>query len=232
MGSLNWTKLAAAAFLALSVSAIAGVHSASMVATNRAPAVALSLFGANAAAREDLAYAAFTAQVSEPDDLREAAQKVRGEALAAYRSEPASARALSLLAIANPDSDSRNEAVLLASQLNRRDLNLQGLALETHLARNDTTKVLETLDQFLRVRPSYNAEFFPLLGDAFQDPNNIDDFIRFFDGSSPWHDQFFIAYALRQPDLLPNLAQVRMARRIPWSRSPHQENSCRIRSVM
>lgn len=214
MAKRNWTKLAAAAIIGLALSALAGMHAASMVTTKSNPGNALAVSGSNAAAREDLAYAAFTAQVNDADDLRDAAQNVRNEALEAYRSDPTSSRALALLAIAMTDAERRHDAVLTASKLNRRDLTLQGLTLEAYLARKNTPMVLETLDQFLRVRPSYSAEFFPLIADAFANPANLTDFVRIFDGSSPWHERFFITYAIHEEELLSNLAVVRASREI------------------
>nr|WP_298931665.1 hypothetical protein [uncultured Erythrobacter sp.] len=184
-----------------------------MLTTKRAPESAMSAFGVNGAAYEEAAFDAFSEKVAvDPQDLTGAAGAARALALEALRRDPTTAKALAILALAKPDLSARHGAALAASRLNRRNLTLQGLALEARLANEETTQVIETLDQILRVHPTYSREFYPVLGQALTDPATVPAFIRFLDGSSPWHEAFFTKYALARPELRANLATIRMER--------------------
>lgn len=212
MTQVNFARLALAILVGLALAAAAGLHSLSMVAQRGSPEQAVALFPANGAARELSAFRAFGESVTETAQIQPAAAALRDEALAAWRSDPTSAKALVLLALQQADPAVRNEAALAASRINRRDLALQGAALEAHLASDDFEMVVETLDQILRVHTSRSREFFPLLGEALRDERSIPVFARLLDGSSPWHERFLFAYGLGQEDLLPQLAQLRAQR--------------------
>ncbi|MCK0129817.1 hypothetical protein [Erythrobacter sp. F6033] len=181
-----------------------------MLATKSSPDVAFQLFSANAAAYENAAFASFSEQAAlNPNDLSGAARSARSLAVEALRRDPTSAKALALLALSEPETE-RHKAAIAASQLNRRDLTLQGLTLEARLANEETSQVIETLDQILRVHPEYSREFFPVLGQALENPAAIPAFVRYLDGSSPWHEYFFTNYAVGQASLRPNLATIRL----------------------
>lgn len=204
---LGWSLVAG-----LALAAGAGLHIASAIATRTAPDLAADLFFANAEARERMAFRGFTQKVSDPASLTSAAASVRALSLAALRVDPTSAKALALLALAKDDLASRHSAAIAASRINRRDLTLQGLTLEAHLAANDYDGAVETLDQILRVHPAYLGDFAPVLVEALREDETVPVFARLLDGSSPWHKYFYSQYALGDVSLLPNLALLRAQR--------------------
>lgn len=207
-------RLLVSVAVGLALAVVAALHALSMVATKGDPDAALKLFPLNGEARELVAFNRFTELASEPEELQSAAEAVREPALAAFRHDPSSAKALALLTLTLPAGDDRNDAALAATAVNRRDLSLQGLVLQAHLANQDYPRVVETLDQILRVHITRAREFFPLLGEALRDERTIPSFVELLDGSSPWHARFFTNYALTQDDLLRNLALMREQREL------------------
>lgn len=212
MTRVNYVRLALAVLLALAIAVTAGLHTLSMLAQRGSPEQAVALFSANGAARGLAAFRAFGENVTDTAQIQPAAVAVRDEALAAWRLDPTSAKALLLLSLAKTEPAARHEAALSASRINRRDLALQGAVLEAYIARDDFENVVVTLDQILRVHRSRAGEFFPLLGEALRDERTIPVFARLLDGSSPWHERFLFAYGLEQEDLLPQLARLRTLR--------------------
>lgn len=209
---LNIPRLVVASAAALLVGGAATAQMVSELATRTAPQVAAETFPANGAAYEVAAGNGFAKSVGETRQVQPAAAQVRSLALEAYRRDPGSARALALLALAESDNARRNALALAASRTNRRDLTLQGAVLEAHIATGDFDEVVETLDQILRVHPTYRTEFFPILGEALRDESAVPVFARLLDGSSPWHVYFFTNYVLGQPELLANVALLREGR--------------------
>lgn len=211
MSAIAVPRLAIAAIAGVVIAAAAGLNAMSMVTTKTAPELAVQLFPANGEAYDNLAFARFSeAAADDPQDLQAPAQAVREDALSALKRDPTSAKALALLALANPEETERAQAALTASRLNRRDLALQGLVLETYLARGDYEGTIETLDAILRVHPTYDNRFFPVLGQALEDERTVPVFDRILDGSSPWHERFIGNYSIRQDSLVTNLAQLRV----------------------
>ncbi len=211
-GTFEPLRLGLSLIAGLVLAAASGLHVSSAIATRTAPELAADLFFANAEARELLAFEGFTRNVSDPTSLREAAASVRELASEALRIDPTSAKALALLALAQEDTATRHSAAIAASRINRRDLTLQGLVLEAHLAANDYNASVETLDQILRVHQSYLDEFAPVLVEALREDETVPVFARLLDGSSPWHEYFYRHYALADTSLLPNLARLRARR--------------------
>lgn len=214
MITMNGPRLAISAAIGIAVSALTGLHAISAMATSTAPETAIALWPANGEAYEKLAFARFVEQAGDPANLQPAAQEVTDLALEALRRDPASAKSHALLALSNEDSERRNVIALAASQINRRDLTLQGLALEARLADGSYEPVLETLDQILRVHPPFRGEFYPLLGEALLDERTTPLFAELLDGTSLWHEGFIGTYALRRPPLLPALARLRLQREL------------------
>ncbi|WP_427964010.1 hypothetical protein [Altererythrobacter sp.] len=176
--------------------------------TRTAPDFAVSLFPANGLAREQLAAKTFTAGITEPDDAPEAARQAADIAVAAVLSDPLVPKAYAILALAQPEEAKRRAILDVASQINRRDLFLQGLVLQEHIAERNYPRTIETLDQILRVNPEYSREFFPVLVEALGEEETIPLFANMLDGSSPWH-QRFLNFAVGQREILPNLAVLR-----------------------
>lgn len=210
--SVSIPRLVIAIAAGLSVAVLSGAQMASMLATRTQPTTAIAAFPLNGEAYEVAAFAVFTGSVTDPEQLQPAAETARSLAIEAIRQDPASARAYALLALAQTDRARRDQVALAASRVNRRDLTLQGVVLDTHLANNDFANVVETLDQILRVHPTYRRDFYPVLGEALRDNRTVPVFARLLDGSSPWHERFFTSYALSQPDLLRNVAELRAMR--------------------
>ncbi|QFT76301.1 hypothetical protein [Erythrobacter sp. THAF29] len=212
MAQVNYARLGVAVLIGLALAVATALHTLSMLAQRNSPEQAVALFPANGAARELAAFREFSENVADPAQIQLAAAAVRDDALAAWRSDPTSAKALVLLSLAMTEPSARQDAALSASRINRRDLALQGAVLEAHIERDDFENVVETLDQILRVHTSRASEFFPLLGEALRDERTTPVFARLLDGSSPWHESFLSTYALGQDDLLPQLAQLRAQR--------------------
>lgn len=211
MIALAVPRLALAVIIGLIVAIGAGLNTTSMIATKTAPELAVQLFPANGEAYDNLAFDRFSeAAAEDPTDLLTPAAAAREDALSALRRDPISPKALTLLSLAMDDEPSRSEAALAAGRLNRRDLALQGLVLETYLESGNYDRSIETLDAILRVHPTYDNRFFPVLGQALADQRTIPVFERILDGSSPWHERFIGNYSIRQDDLLTNLAQLRV----------------------
>ncbi len=185
-----------------------GAQALSSVSTKAAPRLAVSLFPLNGAAREELAFKAFTDGVTQPEDAPQSAAAASDLARAAIRAEPLGIKSHVILALAESNEAAQRQLVEAATLLNRRNLSLQGLALQAHLAEGDYPKTIATLDQILRVHPKYYAEFFPVLTQALTQTETVPVFAQLLDGSAPWHERF-LAYAVRQPEARPNLAVMR-----------------------
>ncbi len=204
----NWPRLLAASAIGILLALMLGAQAASSVTTRTAPDFAVSLFPANGLAREQLAAKTFTAGITEPDDAPEAARQAADIAVAAVLSDPLVPKAYAILALAQPEEAKRRAILDVASQINRRDLFLQGLVLQEHIAERNYPRTIETLDQILRVNPEYSREFFPVLVEALGEEETIPLFANMLDGSSPWH-QRFLNFAVGQREILPNLAVLR-----------------------
>lgn len=204
----NLPRLVGTSILGVSLALALGAQALSSISTKAAPELAIALFPANGTAREELAFKTFSASISDPVDAPQAARAASELARVAIRSDPLAARAYVILALAQSDDARHREFVEAASRINRRDISLQGLALQLHLAEGDYPRTIDTLDQILRVHPKYSAEFFPVLTQALADQATVPEFARMLDGSSPWHGRF-LTHAVGQREILPNLALLR-----------------------
>ena len=204
----NMPRLVGSSAIGVMLALLLAAQALSSVSTRTAPALAVSLFPANGIARQELAFTNFTAAASDPENIAIAAQAASGLATDALRSEPLAARGYVILALAQPDEAKRRGLVEAMTRVNRRDLALQGMALQQHLADSDYPRTIDTLDQILRVHPKYSDEFFPVLTQALAIDETIPEFARMLDGSSPWHGRF-LTYAVGKKETLRNLASLR-----------------------
>ena len=208
MVAANWPRLLVSLILGIGLAFALATQALSNVTARKAPDTAVALFPANGLARERLAFERFTNDVEEPDDAQEAARESAHLAMSAIRLDPLTPRAHAILAIAASDSSTRQAILEAAASLNRRELALQGLVLQEHLAAENAKQSIETLDQILRVHPEYTNEFFPVLASVLARDGAVDVFAEMLDGSSQWHASF-LNFAVRQPDGLQNLALLR-----------------------
>ncbi len=201
-------RLIAISIASLTLAAALGAQAISSVSTRKQPAVAVAAFPANGLGREALAFQNFSVAVAQETEPAAAAKANANEALQAIKTDPLAPKAYAILAVAQDDEGLRGEILDAAAQLNRRDLNLQSLVLKKHLDAQDYAKTIDTLDQILRVHPTYSPEFFPVLAEALADEETVPLFAEILDGSSDWHLRF-LKFATRQRNARVNLALLR-----------------------
>lgn len=217
-------RLAAFSALSVALAALAGLHSFSNTKFADDAQAAIALNPSNGPARANLAFDQFYASVQEwaPTDTSDP-QAVAAEAMAtiskaaqtasegarhAHQLEPLSPKAHTILALAAPNLQTKNEIIDLASQMNKRQLVLQGLLLEKHIAENSYPKAIETLDQTLRVHPEVSDRFFPSLVLVLKLDTTLPQFVDLFANPIPWRQQF-LNFAIRDESALQNLAALR-----------------------
>lgn len=172
------------------------------------PALASSIFPGNGMALEEEAYAQFAASATDPEDLTPPARDAQDDARAALAAGPLAPRAYTIMALAADNPQRRDQILSLASTLNRRDLALQALVLEQHLAAGNYRAMLVTLDQMQRVDVRMRQTFFPLMVDALKQPGAEQEFIEILDLSAPWHE-LFLLFALDDAEARTALASMR-----------------------
>jgi len=198
------------------------------------PEVSALIFPYNGLADQELAYATFAQSVkgvaasdsalseANPIGNRKATQPsiVNEEALQcfAYKAsplarkallrEPLAPRAYAILALSETNPKTRRRLIALSSQLNRRDLALQGLRLQQNLADQNFPAMIETLDQIMRVHPERRSDFFPLLVEALAAEETVPTFAGILGKFLPWRDAF-LSYAVSDQNALTNLAKIR-----------------------
>jgi len=217
-------RLAASVALALPLAAIVGLHSLSNAKFTTDAEGALALNPANGPARANLAFERLYSSIepvrpNDPNDAQEIAALAKaalskaaanglGEARHAYQLEPLSPQAQTVLALAEPRPDARNQILEIASGLNKRQLMLQGMVLDKNIAEGSYPKTIETLDQILRVHPRESGRFFPILAQVLTLDTTLPQFIDLFAKPLPWRQQF-LSYALGEAGALKNLAALR-----------------------
>lgn len=206
--AINWPRLAVSAVIGLPLVWLLVAQALSSVSTDTNPQFAVSALSANGLARSELAFQSIVENESGAgSSLPRVSSEANRLAKKAMRDDPLVAKSFVVLALAQPDAETRRNILRVAHQLNRRDLALQGLVLREHLETQDYTNTIATLDQILRVHPGYSSEFFPLLSEALANPQTVPVFADMLDGTSPWHERF-INYAVGQPRLLASLAEL------------------------
>lgn len=229
-------KMPLVAVLALALAAFSGAHALSSANARRGPEVALAVWPWNGQARERLAYSTFLENLrktlgisgtvepatSETDSVLEQKlsrdngllQKVATESSAAARRalryDPLLPHAHVLLALSENDPVRREAIIALASRLNRRNLALRSLVLQSRVEAGDYPGTIDTLDQILRVHPERQGAFFPLLTNALRQKTTTKVFRDLLSRPLPWRDNF-LAHAVADPAAARNLAVIRQS---------------------
>lgn len=231
----GWRQLAFASLIAIPLALLSGAHALSSASLRSAPELALAVFPDNGRAKENLAYRDFAASAvaaSGQQPRTAGAERAFEEGRSPYELgtqsagltvfaapvarlaheaivlEPLSPRALALLAVAQEDQAKKTALLIGASQVSRRDLILQALVLEQRGAAGDYLGAIGTIDEILRVHPERQAEFFPVLAKALEQPEAVGGFTKLLGRPLPWRDSF-LDFAVAQPGVLENLAIVR-----------------------
>lgn len=190
MQTIRVRKLVLISFPCVLLAAIILVLSLSSALSRTAPVTALTLWPANGMAKEELAFDVFASATTDPMDLQGPAEQAQEQALSAYLSDPLAPKALTILALASKESDTRAEILDSATALNRRDLALQGLVLQRHSLAGDYTSMIETLDQMFRTHVKARQQFFPVLVQALKTDGTQQQFVDLLARPAPWHESF------------------------------------------
>ena len=166
-------RLVICAAFGLALAAALALQATSSVLTRKNPEYALRVFPLNGLAAEEAAYNDFLMRIEKPDDLIPAARASVERARATIASEALTPRAHGLIALAETDQDKRDRLLAAASALNRRDLFMQGIALERFVQQRDFSNSLATLDRLLRVHPEQKDYFFGILTAALRDERSL-----------------------------------------------------------
>ena len=204
-------RILAASAGAVVLSALLAVQAGSSVLTRKQPELSSRLLPVNGLALEQQATRQFMSAVKERDDLVPSAQAASPAALSAISRDPLSPKAYAVLAVAEQNSDRKRALLDAASKLNRRDLLLQGLVLEESVAQKNYAATLATLDMILSVHPEQKANFFPILLQALSEKDALPALSGILDQESEWQEDFF-KFAVRKPEVLTNLAELRLQR--------------------
>lgn len=236
---LSRAKMWFAVPLALVLAITSGAHALSSTSARLAPDLASTMFPGNGDALERLAYGSFIgkarnamasrdtgagrdeaalADINKQPDIDQAELQVYAadaaqSARAALRYEPLLPRAHAILALSEADRGKKGRIINLASRLNRRDVVLQGVVLQSEIDDQDSLGTIATLDQILRVRPERGDQFYPLLTEALTQEVTVPQFVELLAKPVPWGESF-LNFAVRNPAALQNLASVRKATRI------------------
>jgi hypothetical protein len=222
-------KLVLIAGVVAPLAIFAGTHSLASVKAFDAPGEALKFYPSHGIARENSAFAQFYRDVAQAasssaaaeDRSRLDAEQVAARALAlaarasasearlAFQLEPLSPKAHAILALSQADASIKNNIIAEASLLNKRQLALQGLALEKYVSERNYPKITETIDQVLRAHPEVSDRFFPILLQVLSSEEALPDLARIFAAPLPWR-QPFMNFALRDQRALRNLGLLRV----------------------
>lgn len=217
-------RLGAIGVLSVALAVVIGLVSLSNTKFADDPKAAIALNPYNGPALANYAFDGFNRSVQDwtPTDtsdpqvvaaqamaaISKAAQNASYEAQRAYQREPLSPKAHTILALAAPNLETKHEVIDIASRLNKRELVLQGLLLEKHIAEGSYPKAIETLDQTLRAHPEVSNRFFPSLVEVLTLDATLPQFVELFANPLPWRQQF-LNFALRDKRALTNLAVLR-----------------------
>ncbi|WP_156494362.1 hypothetical protein, partial [Erythrobacter sp. HI0019] len=196
------------AVLGLSLALLLAGHTASLALTKKAPETSAMLFPFNGLAHERIASVLFMASADDHGMDVSGVQQAEEWARLAYRKEPLTPEAHSVLVLGLQDREEKPRALAIAAGLNRREPRLQAVVLQDQVAEQDYPGAIATLDRILRVQPSRGEELFPALLPVFVQEGAPEEFAKVLDGSSPWHEAFF-RFAVKQPAALPNLLELR-----------------------
>ena len=171
------------------------------------PAASYQLDASNGATMGRLAFAQLSLAAQNGEEQDVAARTALPLAQRAFQAEPVNPHALTVMIRAQEDDTTKRALLASALQLHRRSLALQGLALDQHGNDGDLPKVVETLDQILRVHPERFGELGPVLIGALVDDSTLPSFALILSNSSPWHKRFLNA-AAANPNAVENLGKL------------------------
>lgn len=219
--------------VAIALAVLSGANALSSASVRSSPQLSVAVWPANGPALERVAYRSFVDNVrgtlnrteasklrseANPDvaktislsglQLQQSAAASEATAKSALRYEPLLPQAHSILILSERDSGRKGRIIALASQLNRRELSLQGLVLQNRIDVGDYPGAINTLDQILRVHPERKAEFFPVLTDALKQRGTTGAFRDLLAKPLPWRESFLL-HAVRDPQAAANLAVIR-----------------------
>lgn len=219
--------------VAIVLAVLSGANALSSASIRSSPELSIAVWPANGLALERVAYRSFVENVrgtlngteasklrSEANSdvakqislsglqLQQSAAESEATAKLALIYEPLLPQAHSILILSERDSRRKDRMIALASQLNRRELSLQGLVLQNRIDVGDYPGAINTLDQILRVHPERKAEFFPVLTDALKQRGTNGAFRELLAKPLPWRESFLL-YAVRDPKAAANLGVIR-----------------------
>jgi hypothetical protein len=195
------------------MAAAMGMQAASKAIERLSPSTALQLNPDNGEALARQAFEDFTVRVGEGAKPEEASSELASMALQAQRYEPLNPRAHAMLAWSAETRDKGMQVLNAGLTLNRRSLQIQGMALQRFGENEDIERFVVTLDQILRVHPERLEELGPSLVQALRDEQSIEVFAFAFAKESPWHRRF-LATATVDGEAAINLAK--LSRRIAY----------------
>lgn len=231
---IHLVKNILATSVAVILAVLSGCHAFSSASMRSSPEVSIAIWPVNGRALERLAYRDFVDDLrktfggkqpespqgyrSERDltdememsgnQIRRFASDTSAAAVRALKYDPLLPMAHAILAISEIDAARQTRLIALSSQLNRRELLLQGLTLQSRVDAGDHVGAIERLDQILRVHPQREAEFFPLLTDRLKQKVSTPAFRDLLAKPLPWRDRFLM-HAVSDPVAAQRLATIR-----------------------
>ena len=194
----------------LLAAALSTAQSASWASMRSTPEAAVDLMPSNGPALERFAFAQLSKNTSDPNDLAaigRAALLASPSARKALRSEVLLPKAFAILALAETDSDQQLKLLDAFVELDRRETALQGVILQSQVARKDYEETFTTVDRLLRVNPELSEQFFPILMTALQEEQGLDILGELARGDADWVMRF-LRFAAQTEDVQPQLAEL------------------------
>ncbi|MXO91342.1 tetratricopeptide repeat protein [Pontixanthobacter aquaemixtae] len=202
-------RAAASVAIGLIIALAVFFPTASAALFRKNPDLAVQLWPANGMALEQMASNRLLTGVTDPADLPGKSAEALPIAKSAAEKFALSPKAHAVFAFGEADLEQRDRILAAALKLNRRDLLLQGLALDRFVEQGQYPQALSALDRMLRVHPGQQGALFPVLDQAFARSSTLPEFARILDGTSDWHENY-LAGVLLKKQLLPNLARFQL----------------------
>lgn len=198
-----------------------GVAIATFVTSNevKAPALAYAIhFPPTGTARANFAMMSYGARALKDPK----AVATRGEialARAAYRSEPLSSTALSLVIPSMPEGKARQSLLVRAGELTRRNALLNQEHIRTAALRGDDTGFFRWLSRSVLTNYDLRAVYIAAMADATAKEGAVAALTPVIGPAPSWSDSYW-QLVVQRPDSLINAAKLRVAvARAPWRRA-------------
>ncbi|WP_284123826.1 hypothetical protein [Parerythrobacter aestuarii] len=204
-------RLVGATLLGLGLAVVMLLQAMSGITYRQAPQLATTLMPMNGLARERLAFAEFGAGATDPTDMASVIQSAISAAPTAREAiadEPLLPKAHAVLALEMQDQGAQAEFLELATNLNRRDVSLQGVLLQNRVSAADYAGVFETVDRILRVNPDLSEQFFPILVQALGDEQGKEQLAGLLRDPPQWLEDFAM-FAVENDAAVETLADLR-----------------------